>query len=99
MIQKFRAYKLSIELYKQCKKMKLSHHMKDNLLRASSSVSYNLSEGWGRSYPKEKRKFYDYAMGSIREVQATLELEDINGVKPLADSIGAHIYRLLEQFK
>lgn len=34
----FRSYQLSIEFYKQCRIVKLPHFIKDQLLRAASSI-------------------------------------------------------------
>jgi len=39
----------------------------DDLLRAARSVPANISEGWGRVFPKEKISFYNIANGSAEE--------------------------------
>ncbi len=39
MLKNFRTYGLSIDFYKECKKMSLPSSLKDQLIRASSSVS------------------------------------------------------------
>jgi four helix bundle protein len=39
----------------------------DQLYRAVSSVSANLSEGYSRSTGKDRALFYQYALGSARE--------------------------------
>ena len=44
-LQNFRTYELSIEFYKDCKEIKLPHAIRDQLMRAASSITLNLSEG------------------------------------------------------
>lgn len=39
----------------------------DDLLRAARSVPADISEGWGRVFPKEKISFYNIANGSAEE--------------------------------
>ena len=70
--------------------------MKDQLLRASSSVALNIAEGSGKRTPKDQARFYAIALGSLRECQAILEIEDIDSIqlKELADQIGAILFKL-----
>ena len=44
------------------------------LQRASASVVLNLAEGWGRSEPSDKRRFYVIARGSAYESAAAISL-------------------------
>ena len=55
--------------------MQLSGHLKDQLLRASSSIALNLAEGSGRFGIKDQKRFFHIAFGSLRECQAILDLE------------------------
>lgn len=41
----------------------------DQLFRASCSVSANIAEGYSRQSPKDKARFYEYALGSARETK------------------------------
>ncbi len=41
----------------------------DQLYRALGSVSANIAEGYSRGYPKERARFYEYALGSAREAR------------------------------
>lgn len=43
------------------------YSLADDLLRAARSVPANISEGWGRAFPKEKVSFYNIANGSAEE--------------------------------
>ena len=63
--------KLVIELYKQTAKFPKDekYGISDQLRRATSSVTANIAEGFGRYHYKDKVKFYYNARGSIKEVQ------------------------------
>ena len=39
----------------------------DQLLRATGSISANISEGYSRIAPRDRGKFWEYALGSARE--------------------------------
>jgi len=66
------------------------------LVRASSSVSLSIAEGYGRIYKGEKKRFYRIGLGSLRECQAVLELAQIDdpALIDLADYLGAGLYKL-----
>jgi four helix bundle protein len=40
---------------------------RDQLTRATSSIAANISEAYSRSTPRERSRFYSYALGSARE--------------------------------
>jgi four helix bundle protein len=96
MPQNFRTYQLALQLHPACKQVRLPYYLKDQLLRAASSVALNLAEGSAKSSPLERRRFYIIALGSLREVQALIRLEPeaLGHLHELADSLGAHLYRL-----
>lgn len=98
MLRNFRTYALAVELYRETRTLRLPGHLKDQLSRAASSVVLNLAEGAGRRTQPDKRRFYDIAMGSLREAQACLELADgdTRAARRLADACAASIWRLLE---
>ncbi|MEI8346777.1 MAG: four helix bundle protein [Pseudomonadota bacterium] len=99
MNEKFRSYQLALELYRECSKLTLPSHLKDQLLRASSSVALNLSEGNARRTEKEKRQFFHIAFGSLRETQTILDIGQVSTiVVGLADKTAANVYRLLQSF-
>ena len=41
----------------------------DQLARATGSISANLSEGYSRISPRDRSKYYEYALGSAREAR------------------------------
>ena len=90
----FRSLELAIELYRECKQVQLSYAIKDQLIRASSSVALNLAEGNQRFTKKDRRKFFNIALTSHREVQCIIKLEDVNEIKRKADQLGAMLFSL-----
>ena len=98
MIQGFRSYELAVSVYRQVKTIKLPGHLRDQLLRAASSVVLNLSEGSAKPTWPDKARFYAIAFGSLREVQAVLDLADNDVAEELADEIdhlSACLYKLV----
>jgi len=98
MLQNFRTFQISVQLYQESQKIKLSHHLRDQMDRASSSISLNLAEGYGKSTHKDQRKFFHIAMGSLREVQAILILAELENTQiySMANHLGASLYRLIK---
>ena len=47
---------------------------------------------------KDQKRFFNIAMGSLRECQAILILEGLEESEPWnkLDSLGAHLYRLIQ---
>ena len=69
--------------------------LKNQLLRAASSVCLNLAEGSTRPMGKDRARFYQIALGSVRESQAVLDLNpQTSQLRNLADGLGAVVYRL-----
>ena len=80
--------------------MKLPSYLKDQLMRASASISLNLSEGSAKTSKKDRMRFYQIAFASLREVQALIDLEKdkLKTLFPLADSLGAHLFKLCHSY-
>jgi four helix bundle protein len=95
-LSKFRTYQLSVEFHRACREYYFPAYLKNQLLRAASSVSLNLAEGCGKPSPKDRLRFYHIAMGSLRESQAALDLapRECGELKKLADQLGASLFRL-----
>ncbi len=97
MLKNFRSYQLAVQLYRDCKQKPLPSHLKDQLLRASSSIALNLSEGSARNTQKDRKRFYVIAFASLREVQSLIDLEEsLESLREPADTLGAHLYRLVQ---
>ena len=96
-MKNFKTLILAIELHHECKKLPVPRYLRDQLLRSSSSVALNLSEGKGRFGKKDQKRFFDYAFGSLRETQTCLKLAGApKEVIILADKTAAHLYKLLK---
>jgi four helix bundle protein len=96
MLCNFKVYGLAKNFYWAVKGLRISAHLKGQLLRSSSSVVLNIAEGSGKRTPAEQRRFYTIALGSLRESEAILELER-NGTPEtaeLARQIGAILFTL-----
>ena len=78
---------------------KLEAHLKNQLNRASLSISLNLAEGYGRFKKDDKNRFYHIAFGSVRECQGLLtveQLEDTEAFKTL-DYLAGSLYCLIRK--
>jgi len=78
--------------------LKVTGHLRDQLLRAASSVPLNLSEGNAKYSVKEKKRFYQTAYGSIKECQTIFKMLPKCDPKIIAtsDHLGASIYKLMD---
>jgi four helix bundle protein len=95
-LQKFRTYQLALQFHQACRALKLPRYLSDQMMRASSSVVFNVAEGAGKITPADQRRFYAIALGSLRETQAGLDMlgSAPDQVTRLGDQLGAHLYRL-----
>jgi four helix bundle protein len=99
MLHRFDAFQAAKRFHWLCKELALRHAMKDQLIRASASIALTLAEGSGKRTPNDQRRYYSMAMGSLRECQAILELEQINNpeLTMLTDRLGAMLYKLTKK--
>lgn len=86
MLDNFRTYKLAVKLYREVSTLPMPRHLKDQLLRAASSVVLNLAEGDGKRTSKDRRRFFEIAWGSLQEVTAILDLAQIASGQTLDDA-------------
>ena len=96
MLKNFRTFTLSVKFYHLCKKLKLNRTLYDQLYRASSSICLNLAEGYGKPTFKDQRKFYFISMGSLRECEAIILMEELKDPELLEtmDRLGASLFKL-----
>jgi four helix bundle protein len=58
----------------------------EQLVRAVASVSANIGEGYGRSMPADRARFYDIALGSLRESASWYEAMRLHVSDDLVDT-------------
>lgn len=94
----FRTLELAIEFYGMVESAAISGHLRDQLLRAASSVSLNLSEGNAKRSVKEKKRFYQMAYASTQECKVILRLAKIEDKEVIdtIDKLGAWLFNLLK---
>ena len=99
MVNNFRTYDLAVSFYYVCKKLSVPSFLRNQLDRASSSIVLNLAEGDARQSCNDRKHFFHIAYGSLSERKAILVLatnDNASKAINLADSLGAHIYRLIQ---
>lgn len=99
MLKNFRIYQASIRFYQRCCLLQLPPELRGQLRRASSSVGLNTAEGYGRISPKDKKKFYKIALGSLRECEAVFSMAAVSDKEllELLDFIGGGLYKLINR--
>ncbi len=60
------------------------------MIRAADSISANLSEGYGRYTPADRKQFYRYARGSFEETKTWLRKAIRRGVVKVAKEVEAY---------
>ncbi len=94
----FRTLELAIEFYGLVESATITGHLRDQILRAASSISLNLSEGNAKSSVKEKKRFYQMSYASLQECKTIITLlksEDEEIIKK-SDHLGACLYKLMK---
>ncbi len=98
MLHNSRTFNLSVSFYKQCQGLRLPLHLRDQMDRASSSISLNIAEGYGKPTYKDQRKFFHIAMGSLRESQSILILANLidHAAFKTSDQLAGNLYKLIQ---
>ncbi len=88
-LENFDAYRVALDACRASAPIApaLSATLRDQLLRASSSVVLNAAEGFGSSSRGVKRRHYEIARGSAIECLAILDLGAALGTLPDAHSV------------
>ena len=98
-MKNFKALLLAADFYRAAKQLKLPTELKKQLTRAASSACLNLSEGRGRGTRDDQVRHFHIAMGSIRECQSVLIIEDLTETEAWLklDRTAATVYRLIQR--
>ena len=95
-MQKFKTYQLAIQFYHNSKTLSLQEPLRNQFHRASLSIVLNLAEGSAKPTTKDRRKFYRIGLGSLREIQAILDILGHMELIKEADKLGACLYKLCQ---
>ena len=97
-MKNFRTFDLAVTFYRTSRSLPLRGSIKEQLGRAAQSIPLNLAEGRGRSTSKDQIKFFNIAMGSLRECQAILIIEQLETSEAWQDldRLGAALYKLIK---
>ena len=97
--ENLKVYKASIDFNEQIHKIletlsgKIPRSLRDQLQRASVSISLNIAEGNGRWHKAEKRQFFWIARGSTFECVAILDI--MFRSKLICQNLRANLYEKL----
>ena len=94
-MKNFKCYQMAIVQYKAVRKQKYPRYVKDQVERAALSVCLNLAEGSGKTSERDRRRFYEIALGSQREVQAVFEAIDNQSLGREADKLAGGLFNLV----
>ena len=84
------------QFYHKSSDLKLREPFKNQFHRASLSIVLNLAEGSAKPTAKERRKFYRISLGSLREIQAMLDILGHIELIREANKLGAYLYKLCQ---
>ena len=98
-MQNFRLFQTAIMFFKKCKCVSMPRHLREQLDRASASISCNIGEGYGRISKLDKRRFYRIALAlcaSMRECRTLLILAEHEDpeLMGMLDFLGGGLYKL-----
>ena len=101
MLNSFRSYQLAVEFYRLAERQRAPHHLRNQLLRAASSIVLNLSEGSAKKSSADRSRFYEYSLGSVRECEAIAALlgNSANQLTEPLDKLARHIFNLVRALK
>lgn len=102
MLTNFRTYQFALQFHAQCRVVALPAYLKNQLLRASSSVALNLAEGSARPTLRDRLRFYNTARASFIECQAVWQLSGVTvaaEMQTTMQKLGGSLYRLCNQTK
>ena len=96
----FRTLNQAISFYQDHNQLRFSKKpLQDQYDRALLSVVLNLSEGAAKTSNKERHRFYRISLGSLREVQTLLLLDQKLKAHAATDSLAASLYCLCRSLR
>ena len=96
-MKNFRCYQHAKTQYLALRDLRVPRYQDDQLKRAALSVCLNLAEGSAKRSVKDRRRFYEIALASHREVQALIELLQMPDPNGTADKLGGGLFNLIRR--
>ena len=95
----FRTYDLAVQFYRLSRTLTLRGAIKEQFERAALSIPLNLAEGRAKPTRKDQLRFFTIALGSLRECQSILELQNLDAspAAQVLDHLGASLFRLIQK--
>ena len=94
------SYQLAVQFYKTTRELRAPNGLRDQLGRAASSVALNLAEGSAKTSAKDRLRFYEIALGSVRECEAVMDLTTPpQQVRQTLDLLARHVFALCRTLK
>ena len=86
-LERFRAYGKAVEIVGEIAEAarawpRGNGWLRDQATRAAGSVALNIAEGYGRTSPAERRRFYQCAIASAHETAACAQVAARLGILP-----------------
>lgn len=93
----FRTLDLAVEFHDEVAALNVQGHLRDQIVRAASSIALNLTEGNAKFSAKEKRRYYQVAYGSLKECETALRMLKIKDqpINQTANHLGGALYKLV----
>ncbi len=90
-VERLQAYRLAMDLTLKARALVVrsrsdpgTSEIGPQLLRATASIAANIAEGYSRTSVADRRKFYEYALGSARECHVWLTAAGRDETEPEA---------------
>lgn len=98
--EKLNCYQMALDLTKGVPDLvrRWPCDLSDQLKRAASSIVLNIAEGNAKVYPKDRRKFFVIALGSLNECSAIMDVAVAYQLieKELCDDIKSQLLSILK---
>ena len=93
-MKNFKTYQLAKKFYNNSKRLYLKEPLGNQFKRATLSIILNLAEGSAKPSSKDKKRFYAISLGSLREVQAILDIANNKILLKEINILGGFLYKL-----
>ncbi|MBN2035363.1 MAG: four helix bundle protein [Chitinispirillaceae bacterium] len=74
-------------VYRFCENLKGHRHAKDQLIRASQAIPFNIAEGNGKATDGDRRRYFEIARGSALECSAVQDVLHVCGALSSGENV------------